>query len=272
MTTTNIVIRPAARGGKYLGHDAANKKNQSALVAIFDPRDGSIVASSHAIAPDPASAGPLALMGCMRRCDAYAADSGTVNVQLSVDIDEPRDFFIAVYGPLSFPGQARLALADITVLPGVDIGLSPQFPEGLVIEVPGLCISGVQKNFDATTLSCTAKVTMMCGCEIHAGSADPYWPWPDSDFSIQLVTYMQSGKVYTYQMEYDRNAPAPSVFSGQWPNQASTGDMIEQAWVYASEPKLGNQGSHQIHLVHPEPFVPDDQDRMLSLLKKTGLL
>ena len=34
---TTLLIRPAARGGKYLGHDAANTKNYSAFVAILHP-------------------------------------------------------------------------------------------------------------------------------------------------------------------------------------------------------------------------------------------
>lgn len=250
---TTLLIRPAARGGKYLGHDAANSNNQSALIAILNPADGSVVDHAFTNAPNAQSAGPLALMGCMKRSDPYATDSGTVNVQLSATIGEPTDLRVVVYGPLSFPDQARLAQADITILPGIDIGMSPQYPEGLVIEVPGLCISNVTSNLQGTQLSCSAKVTMMCGCEIHEGAADPYWPWPDTDFSIQLVTGMKSGKVYSYRLAYDTSPGLVSTFTGQWQSQAAKEDEITQAWIYASEPKLGNQGKYRIH---PSPQPP----------------
>lgn len=243
---TSLLIRPAARGGKYLGHDAANAKNQSALIAILHPDSGAVVAHGFAMAPDLQSAGPENLMQPVSRAAPFAADSFTVNVQLSVEISAPTDFTVLVHGPLSHPDQARTAQALITVLPGVNIGMSPQFPEGLVIEVPGLCISNVVANWQGAQLSCTAKVTMMCGCQIHDGAANPGWPWPDTDFSIRLVTFMQSGAVYYYDLKFDTAHGEVSSFTGQWPNQAASGDSVEHAWIYASEPKLGNQGRYRI--------------------------
>lgn len=269
---TSLIIRPAARGGKYLGHDAANSKNQSALIAILNPSDGSIVDYGFASAPDAQSAGPLALMGCMRRSDPCATDSGTVGVKLGAKIDEPTDFRVVVFGPLNNLDQARLAQADITVLPGVDIGLSPQYPEGLVIEVPGLCISNVTSNLRGSKLSCTARVTMMCGCPIHAGSADPYWPWPDTDFSIQLVTHMESGAAHHYPLQYDTSASSASSFAGQWKSKAEAKDAISQAWIYASQPKLGNQGRYQIYPNSASPFVPGIAQGIRQLLQEAGLV
>lgn len=270
--TTKIIVRPAARGGKYLGHDAANSKNQSALIAILNPADGSIVDYGFANAPDAQSAGPLSLMGCMRRSDPSATDSGTVGVKLSVKIDEPTDFRVVVFGPLSNPDQARLAQADITVLPGVDIGLSPQYPEGLVVEVPGLCISNVTSNLRGSKLSCTAKVTMMCGCQIHQAAADPYWPWPDTDFSIQLVTRMESGAVHHYPLQYDTSASSASSFTGQWKSRAAAKDAISQAWIYASQPKLGNQGRCRIYPKSVSPLPSGLPKEMLQLFQDAGLV
>jgi hypothetical protein len=242
--TTTLLIRPAARGGKYLGHDAANAQNQSALVAIRNMASGEIVAAAFAVAPDANSAGPPDLMAPVSRSAPYAADGKTVGVTLTVEITKPTDCRVMVFGPLSHLDQARLAQADITVLPGVDIGASPDFPEGLVIEIPGLCISNVTANLCGAQLSCAAKVTMMCGCPI---GNKPEWFWPDTDFSVTLVTRTQSDALYHYPLAFEAlpNPNVNSLFSGAWPNLAPH-DPVVEAWLYAAQPKLGNQGKYAI--------------------------
>ena len=127
-------------------------------------------------------------MNPVRRSEPFAADSNTVHVQSTVGISEPTDFRVLVHGPLSYPGQARTAQVDITVLPGINIGTETKYPEGLVIEVPGLCISNVTADWGGSQVTCTAKVTMMCGCQIPQRVNDPSWPWLAIDFSIQMVT------------------------------------------------------------------------------------
>jgi hypothetical protein len=252
MIKTDILIRPTARGGKYLGPDAANSQNHSAYVFLMDLHSGKRVAEGYVntAGKDP---GPEAsIMLPVSRCEPFATDPNTVGITLSVHIEQPTDFRVSVFGPLSFPDQARLAQADITVLPGVDIGvnvynpnaLMPTFPEGLVIEVPGLCISGVQAEWSGAELTCFAKVTMMCGCPIN--DTPPDWYWPPSDFNIQLVTYMASGAVHKYPLHFDTTPGVASSFIGKWPNKAVPDDLVIQAWVFASEPKLGNQGRYQI--------------------------
>ncbi|MGZ8157922.1 MAG: hypothetical protein ACXWT1_11135 [Methylobacter sp.] len=243
---TTLLVRPAARGGKYLGPDAADANHKSAVVFLLNPVTEELVSYGIADASSPLSAGPPDLMNPVSRSAPFATDNNTVQVQLSVDISEPTDFRVLVFGPLSHPGQARIAQADITVLPGVNIGISPQYPEGLVVEVPGLCISEVEADWQGSQVACFAKVTMMCGCPIRNGATNPGWFWPDTDFSVQLVTYMQSKAVYYYNLEFDNTADLVSSFTGQWPNQAVQDDFVEQAWIYASEPKLGNQGKYKI--------------------------
>lgn len=246
---TTLLIRPAARGGKYLGHDAANAQNHSALIALLHPGTGKIVAHAFAEAPTAQSAGPQNLMAPVSRSDPFAADANTVQVKLELEISEPSDFRVLVYGPLKHHDQARLAQADITVLPGVDIGTNPEYPEGLVIEIPGLCISNVAADVQGPQLSCFAMVTMMCGCPI---SNKPGWFWPDTDFSVQLVTCTQSGATYSYPLQFDDSPDIVSSFKGTWTNQAQE-DPVVQAWIYASEPTLGNQGTYRIC---PAPLTP----------------
>jgi hypothetical protein len=242
--TTTLVVRPAARGGKYLGHDAANSNNHSALVAALDLATGQVVAYGLAEAPSPESAGPRNLMEPVSRAAPFATDANTVQVRLSVAISEPTVFRVLVFGPLKHPDQARLAQADITVLPGLNVGTTAAYPEGLVIEVPGLCIGNVSADWQGPQLSCTAQVTMMCGCPI---SNKPDWPWPVGDFAVNLVTYMASGAVYQYPLHFDTTSGLISTFTGSWASQAQAGDAVTQVWVYAAEAKLGNQGSFQVY-------------------------
>lgn len=240
---TTLLIRPAARGGKYLGHDAANMCHQSALVFLLNPVTEELLTYDFADASNLLSAGPMDLMKPVSRNLPFATDSNTVHVKLTVDISEPTDVRVLVFGPLNHPDQARIAQADITVLPGVNIGISPKYPEGLVIEIPGLCISNVKADWQGPQVTGFAKVTMMCGCPIRH---EAHWFWPDTDFSVQLVTYMKSKKVYHYTLTFDNSCDLESSFKGQWPNQATPGDSVEQAWIYASEPTLSNQGKYRI--------------------------
>jgi hypothetical protein len=247
---TNILIRPAARGGKYLGPDAANSQHQSAYVTLRDPESPNILREGFVLTQgkDP---GPANVMDPVSRADPFATDPDTVGITFQIDISSPTELWVTVKGPLSFPDQARETWSKITVLPGVDIGvnvytpnaLEPSFPEGMVVEIPGLCISHGTAIWDLSnnTLSAGATVTMMCGCKIN-NVAD--WPWPPSDFDVQLVTYMRSKAVYYYPMSFT----ADSAFAYSGPNKAAPGDAVEEAWIFASEPKLGNQGKFRLKL------------------------
>jgi hypothetical protein len=248
---TNILIRPAARGGKYLGADAANADNFSAHVSIENVSSGLVVAEGLVNTSGKNPGPPQSIMSPVSRANPFATDPNTIGLVLQVDIDRPTNFRISVRGPLSFPDQARTAQAEITVLPGVDIGqnvytpqaIEPTYPEGLVLEIPGLCISHVTADWAEKTVHCFARVTMMCGCPIND---TPNWFWPPTDFNIQLVTYMKSGKVLKYNLTFDTTPDVESSFTGQWPNQSDAYDTVEEAWIWASEPKLGNQGKYKI--------------------------
>ncbi len=263
--TSRIRVRPAARGGKYLGHDAADANNLSALIALQDPRTSKIVAYGFAQAPTPQSAGPEQLMSPVSRSQPFPSDEHSVEVQLQVPVQSPSQLRLLVFGPLKHPEQARLVQTDINLLPGVDIGMGPETPEGMVIEIPGLCISNVSAQWQTSQLNCTAEITMMCGCPIHD---QPGWFWPDTDFSIQLVTHMQSGAQHSYLMAYDKTKGTVSTFTGSWASQARKGDRIRQVWVYAIQPKLGNLGKFRVF--PPLPTSPELPPEVREIVKSRG--
>ncbi len=243
---TQITIRPAARGGKYLGHDAADSSGTSALIMLQEADSGLYLDFALADASNPQSAGPNNLMDPVSRAQPFATAADTVQVQLTADINVPTRLYVHIWGPFKHMDQARWTRSEITLLPGVNIGGSAAFPEGLVLEINGLCISNGSAVLEGPVVSCSAMVTMMCGCPIRQGSTNPGWPWPDSDFAIALVTHMESGATYTYRLSFDTTPGVLSSFKGSWPTQASGGDSVVKAWIYALEQKLGNQGSYPL--------------------------
>lgn len=232
---TSILIRPAARGGKYLGPDAATATGVSAAVALLDPNNLNIIKAT-LINATLANAGPANLMDPVSRSQPYATDATTVDAIFTVDINEPKTYLVAVFGPMKFRNQARATYTEITILPGVDVGTTGKYPEGIVVEIPGLCIGEVTATLHGNQLSAFAEVTMMCGCKIAHDSS-----WSPSDFKVKLITQTQKGHTHDYDLDFDTNPANPSSFIGSWPNKKPD-DPIVKAWISAYEPKIGNQG------------------------------
>ncbi|MES0489204.1 MAG: hypothetical protein ABUK01_04380 [Leptospirales bacterium] len=106
---TSIIIRPAARGGKFLGPDAANENKKSAVIIFLNPETEDIVGYGVTDTSNPNSAGPKNIMDSVSRANPVATDDDTVKLQLDVVISEPTVFRVLVFGPLQHIGQARLA-------------------------------------------------------------------------------------------------------------------------------------------------------------------
>lgn len=285
---TTLVVRPAARGGKYLGPDAApvpsaDNKNEtvySALVLLTNNQTGELASIEFVDATSPHDAGPPTLMNPVSRARPYTTDGNTIGVTFEVDIEVPTVYTVKVFGPLRHLGQARLASADITMLPGVNVGVSDDYQEGVVVEVPGLCISEVKLQQSSESggeaISCYAKVTMMCGCPIEAQQPG-HQPlvWPAKSFTVNLVARTESGSQYIYPLSFDTAAPPSpdgkpaSAFSGSWTNEAPS-DPIADAWIYASEASLGNQGYY--HIGAPQTVVHCADANIKQRLREQGYL
>lgn len=268
---TTIVIRPAARGGKYLGMDASDAQHHSALVALMDLSTRRWVTAGLVKAPSPQSAGPANLMAPVSRANPFATDQNTVQIQFNLDIDVPTTYKVLIWGPMSLPGQARKVESEITVLPGVNIGTEADNPEGIVLEIPGLCISNVQYSLENQMFTCSAKVTMMCGCQIRDPATNPNWPWPYGDYEVQMIVRTQSGSINYYPLNYNTNGPE-STFSGSWPNLAPQNDPVTAVWLWAWEPKLGNQGTFSIlpKQVPAESAPSSEIQQLLALAGKSS--
>lgn len=238
---TRVLVRPAARGGKFLGPDAADSRGISAWVAISDLSDDRVLAEAE-IDTAGRDAGPADVMAPVSRARPYATDAQTVGATLAVDIDRPTVVRVTVRGPLGHPGQAREAQADLLLFPGIDIGTGTD-PQGIVVEIPGLCLSDGRLDIAGGQIACSAMVTMMCGCKIQAS---PTWFWPSDAFVVQLVTRTRGGAVQSYALGFDTTPGAKSRFTGRWPDAAPAGDPVVEAWLLASQPTMGNQGRLQL--------------------------
>lgn len=234
---THVLVRPAARGGKFLGPDAADSRGISAWVAISDLSNNRVLAEAE-IDTAGRDAGPADIMAPVSRAKPYATDPLTVGATLAVDIDRPTVVRITVRGPLSHLDQTRQAQADVLLLPGVDIG-TDKAPQGVVIEIPGLCLSGATLTIADGRIACQAMVTMMCGCPIEAS---PTWFWPSDAFTVQLVTHTRSGASQTYTLDFDTTPGVKSRFIGNWPDATPADDPLVEVWLLAWQPSMGNQG------------------------------
>lgn len=234
---TSVLVRPAARGGKFLGPDAADARGISAWVAISDLSNGRVLAEAQ-IDTAGRDAGPTDIMAPVSRAKPYATDAQTVGATLAVDIDRPTVVRVTVRGPLSHPDQAREAQADVLLLPGVDIGTDKD-PQGLVVEIPGLCLSNGTLTIANGRIACHAMVTMMCGCPIEAA---PTWFWPSDAFTVQLVVHTRSGKSQPYTLDFDTTPGVKSSFTGDWPDRTPADDPVTEIWLLAWQPSMGNQG------------------------------
>jgi hypothetical protein len=241
---TSITIRPAARGGKFLGPDAADANGNSAVVLVRSLVDGEILA----LAPLNGGSGPCQMMQPFSRNQpiptAVTSPPATVSYVLQLDISEPTPLELAVLGPLSSPSQLGFAEASIVALPGIDLGgLTSANPEGVVLEIPGLCVATASYGLSGGVVTANAFVSMMCGCKIQflmPCQPQSFIPWPASDFVVQFIGQAQSGASIRFPLTI---ANTPSTFQGSAPY--NTSDPVVSGAVWAWQPSLGNTGWQQ---------------------------
>lgn len=229
MTITPILIRAAARGGKFLGVDAGG-----ANVWVFNATTGESYASERNVNGD---SGPAAMMtNPSLRDSPIPVDSGTAGLFLTPDLDAPSLLFIAVEGPVRYPDQASIVTSQAWVLDGVGTGDPTKGDTGLVIEVPGICVALQSHSYvDATrTLTVSAAVMMMCGCKVGAtfGSVSP---WPPADFDVQLVVGFGGGGTQSYTISYS-GTPSIYTIAKQLPSKPAW------AMITASQHSMGQSG------------------------------
>jgi hypothetical protein len=106
---TQIDVRVAAKGGKYLGDDIGG-----ALVTIRDVRTRELLADGKTTG----GSGQANLMNlCLTRAQVLPIDEASV-FTASLDLDEPRLIRISAYGPLAAQKSANTVSMTQWVYPG----------------------------------------------------------------------------------------------------------------------------------------------------------
>ncbi len=204
MPNTPILIRAAARGGKFLGVDAGG-----ANLWVLNATTGESYAAQVLVNGD--SGPPTMMTAPALRDSPVPVDDATAGWSLAPNLGRPCLLYIAVEGPVKYPDQAAIAITQARVLPGVGTGDPARGDTGLVVEIPGICISVDDHAYvDATrSLTVRAAVMMMCGCKVGATIGDAS-PWPPAEFDVQLVVGFGGRNTQAYTMTY---SGTPSIYT-----------------------------------------------------------
>lgn len=198
--STNVKVRVQSNGGKYLG--AAVVKTPPVLtvtVPDYAPMGPMVFPTSNSgvVCPDEsAGASPYPIVveagpgegyrpgtySLLPPCDPFADSALLVALPLP-DTATNVTFSVTAYAP-----QPVTVTKEVMLTGGQDYTADP----GIVIQVPGLRITGVTVAPTPEGSTVTANVAMMCGCMItpeNPGSvpAEPYWPAYEFDVRFQIV-------------------------------------------------------------------------------------
>jgi len=179
-TPTELIIRPQAKGGMFLGPDSFNG-------AIITVRDGSTTLSGPGFT-NKGDSGTRASQRSVYSTDypivtptnpttAYwvvADPTTTVMYTANLNLSKQTLLTVDVRVPLPPAQGDQFVTQSVQVNPGPQ----PQGP-GAVIQIPGLWVQP-ELVVSGSTVNLKTKVTMMCGCEINASPS----PWIPTDFEV----------------------------------------------------------------------------------------
>jgi hypothetical protein len=244
---TQIDVRVAAKGGKYLGDDIGG-----ALVTVHDVRTGELLAQG----TTAGGSGLKDLMNvCVTRAEVLTVEGASV-FTASLELDGPRLIRVTAYGPLAARQSANTASLTQWVCPGRDVNGGAQ-GGGFLLEIPGLVVQILNPptHFLPATapaqIEVRTNVTMMCGCPIGVQ------PWEPALFDVSAS--VKSGDTYSveFPLAFDAEAPygAPSQFKAPWtvPSNTTGQAQIYEITVTAFQQLTGNSGVDTATLIIPVP-------------------
>lgn len=188
MTSTQILVRVQAKGGKFLGPDAGyaqvtlrNATTGDVLAqGIADGGSGVLSGSFSPAATRQAIVTPVFGTETVLWLSAPAGQPPTAGLTASLELDAPTLVEFSAAALTDGAPNGHTVSQTMWVEPGVDLTEEP----GVVLVMPGLIVTILETAVTAgePSLSLTAKVTMMCGCKI-----DPTLPWQPSEFGVSAT-------------------------------------------------------------------------------------
>jgi len=240
-TTTPMMIRVQANGGKFLADDIGG-----AEVTVRDGRTGRWLAGGRVQGPDSgtlqqdyvpsASRSAVVTPGNPPLVQWLVPGPTTSGLTVHLPISQPTLLEVEAYGPLGGLQSAQRVVTSTWAVPGQPITQGP----GFVVELPGLIVQVQQPPTHLEyakapgSVSFVVNVTMMCGCPIGKGLA-----WIPGDFTITAaVERIGSGAPpapVSFSVLQD-----PSIFHGTFDMKVPG---FYQAAITAVQKSTGNLGT-----------------------------
>jgi hypothetical protein len=240
-TTTPMMIRAQANGGKFLADDIGG-----AEVTVRDARTGRWLEGGRIQGPDSGTLQQNYVSSASRSAVVTPGNPPTVQwlvpglttsgVLVHLPITQPTLLEVEVYGPLGGLQSAQRVVTYTWAVPGQPITQGP----GFVVLLPGLVVQVQQPPTHLEypsapqSVSFVANVTMMCGCPIGPGLA-----WIPGDFTVTVaVERIGSGEPPAHVGL--SLVQSPSIFQGSFKLETPG---FYQAAITAVQKSTGNLGT-----------------------------
>ncbi|HET7234368.1 MAG TPA: hypothetical protein VFJ16_30420 [Longimicrobium sp.] len=248
MSSTPILVRVQAKGGKFLGPDAGysqvtlrNAASGDVLAqGIASGGSGNLLEAFNPSATRQAvvttqSTGAQSLLWLSAMPPTLPAAAG---LRVSLDLAAPTLVQFTAESLTNDKPNGHSVTQTMWVTPGADLGAEP----GVVLVIPGLIVNVLSTTVEERSLNVTAWVTMMCGCKI-----DPTLPWLPTEFAVTAtVTDAEGNPVAQAPLTFDTT----STFTPAQPI-ALPGAGTYTLAVSAVQPAEGNAGSASTTITVP---------------------
>jgi hypothetical protein len=240
-TTTPMMIRVQAKGGKFLADDIGG-----AEVTVRDARTGRWLGGGRVQGPDSgtlqaayapsASLSVVVTPGSPPRVQWLVPGPTTSGLTVDLPISQPTLLEIAAYGPLGGLQSSQKVVTHCWAVPGQPITQGP----GFVVELPGLVVQVQQPPTHLeyakapASVSFVVNVTMMCGCPIGKGLA-----WIPDDFTVTAAVERIGSGVPPATVGFSL-IQNPSLFQGSFDLKVPG---FYQAAITAVQKSTGNLGT-----------------------------
>jgi hypothetical protein len=243
-TTTPMMIRVQAKGGKFLADDIGG-----AEVTVRDARTGQWLGGGRAQGPDSgtlqptyvpsASLSAVVTPGSPPLVQWLVPGPKTSGLTINLPITRPTLLEIEVYGPLGGLQSAQRVVTHTWAVPGQPITQGP----GFVVELPGLVVQVQQPPTHLeypkapASVSFVVNVTMMCGCPIGNGLA-----WIPDDFTVTAAVERIGSGASPAPVGFSL-IQNPSIFQGSFDLKVPG---FYQAAITAVQKSTGNLGTGMV--------------------------
>ncbi len=240
-TTTPMMIRVQAKGGKFLADDIGG-----AEVMVRDARTGQWLGGGRVQGPDSgtlqanyvpsASLSAVVTPGTPPRVQWLVPGPTTSGLTVHLPITQPTLLEVEAYGPLGGLQSAQRVVTRCWAVPGQPITQGP----GFVVELPGLVVQVQQPPTHLeypkapASVSFLVNITMMCGCPIGNGLA-----WIPDDFTVTAAVERLGSGASPTPVGFTQ-IQNPSIFQGSFDLKIPG---FYQAAITAVQKSTGNLGT-----------------------------